>query len=95
MVAMKRTFTCPKCGHTKLFYVPLVADRTQAASQGGHSPARLAYIEQTAMAVFKVANSAGTIEAYACQRCGYIEYYLKEMMPVDGKYVLEVQGPRG
>ena len=91
---MKLTHTCPKCRSTKLFYVPYVADRTANASSGGNAPAQLAYIEEKSLKVFITANSAGTMEAYACQRCGFIEYYLREGLPVDGKFVQEVQGPR-
>ena len=91
---MKKTLQCPKCNCTQLFYVPVVADRHEKAMRGGNSPAKLAYVPQEAMLGHQVADSAGTIEAYACQGCGYVEYYLKERLHIDGTNVIHVQGTR-
>ncbi|WP_437982905.1 hypothetical protein [Sorangium sp. So ce117] len=38
---------------------------------------------------------SGDTEAYVCQQCGYVELYLKERLPVDGKHVRELRRPQG
>ena len=69
-------------------------DRNENAASGGNAPAKLAYVPEKVFLGLEVGNAAGTLEAYGCQECGYVEYYLKELLPIDGKNVMHVQGPR-
>ncbi|WP_231864550.1 MULTISPECIES: hypothetical protein [Sorangium] len=38
---------------------------------------------------------SGKIEAYACQQCGYVEFYLKERLAVDFKHIHDLRRPQG
>jgi predicted nucleic-acid-binding Zn-ribbon protein len=92
---MKRTLTCPKCGSVDLYYVAKVAEGFRNCDVKG---ADLAVIARKTPGVFGTElvhhESTGQLEAYACQRCGYIEHYLKEPLEVDGTLVQAIRGPR-
>ncbi|AUX27551.1 hypothetical protein SOCEGT47_081450 [Sorangium cellulosum] len=88
---MKTTGTCPKCLCTTLWYVERVANNDPCPPAGDTS-----YEFQLAVTgKFHLDGAAGKLEAYACQQCGYVELYLKERLPADGKYIRELRRPQG
>ncbi|WP_437975410.1 hypothetical protein WMF11_46865 [Sorangium sp. So ce295] len=88
---MKTSGTCPKCSCTTLWYVERVANNQCSPPGGDISPE----LQLAVTGKFGLEGTSGKLEAYACQQCGYVEFYLKERLPVDGKYIRELRRPQG
>lgn len=80
---MKETHRCPKCERqgrpgTNVAHLPTVDDS-----------ARIAYVPQalTHKVSFFGAESHGLVEAYVCNDCGYLEYYITDypLPPAESK----------
>lgn len=91
---MKRTHTCPKCGHGHILYIAQIADRV--GDSGHHSkPMSLAHFESAVRVLGLTATqsgNAGELEAGVCRGCGFVEFYVKDpaQIPIDGVYVREI-----
>jgi hypothetical protein len=72
---------CPKCQNTTLLYVQKVAANEDTGTIQEQPTFRLTVTGKGTQA------RAGNLEAYACERCGLVELYLAEPLPVDGHYV--------
>jgi predicted nucleic-acid-binding Zn-ribbon protein len=88
---MKTTGTCPKCLCTSLWYVEYVANNDP--NPGSQQKALQFQLAVTGK--LGLDGTSGRLEAYACQQCGYVELYLKERLPVDGKHIRELRRPQG
>jgi predicted nucleic-acid-binding Zn-ribbon protein len=67
---MKRTKLCPKCQSKDIYYLPEIADH---ASNGGAITPMILGLKKN----FLWGKTDGSIEAFICSQCGYIEWYLK------------------
>ena len=81
---MRTTHTCPKCRHRRLLSIAAVADD---GSLGGLLIAKVPHGRGSF-------RGAGNASAMVCKGCGYAEIYVfePESIPVDGQYVVEVEG---
>ena len=105
---MKLSHTCPKCKGSRLLHLSQVADRVGMEGDelheglrrgllGGPTKAwRVARVPNTDQARWSTAT-AGLIEAYICEGCGYTEFYTRDpdSIPVDGDIVEGIEGPGG
>lgn len=81
---MRKTRVCPKCGSTSLWYIKDVAANRKTGSLQRQPTFGLAVTGNGPAAL------AGPLEAYACQPCGYVEFYLKEPLVADGMNVVQL-----
>jgi predicted nucleic-acid-binding Zn-ribbon protein len=84
---MKNTGTCPKCRNTTLLYIPQVAANTDTGTSQMQPTFRLA-VTGTGWD-----GCSGELQAFACPRCGLVEFYLAQQLPVDGAHVRAVSVP--
>jgi len=80
---MRDTHRCPKCRHDEILHVPAPkdADRDAMAIGGQHS--------------FLAYHPNGRLQAYACTRCGYAEFYVDlrslDVAKIDGAQLLHAE----
>ncbi len=88
---MKQSTTCPKCHHDVLLHVREVTDL-------GHYWRPAAWFLATTVEG-KKSVPHGQVEAFACRRCGFTEFYTQGVaeIPVDGNNICEIRrdGERG
>ena len=82
---MKRSHVCPKCGGRRIW----VIERVQAVEVFGKYGGRRALVDvgltastvTTQGVLFDGTSSenVGTVECWACDGCGYVEYYAHDM----------------
>jgi predicted nucleic-acid-binding Zn-ribbon protein len=82
---LRTSKTCPKCHSTVLWYVRNVAGNEDTGEAQEHPSFKLAVVGTS------YHGTAGKLEAYACQGCGYTEMFLKERLHADGHYVIDVR----
>lgn len=82
---MKAKQQCPKCGSVNLWYVNQVAANEKTGFLQLHPPFQLAVTGNGS------GGREGRLEAYACQQCGLVEFYLKEPLRADGTHVIPIQ----
>ena len=81
---MKTSGVCPKCACAKLLHIRHVAANTETGTSQEQPTFRLA------VNGLGWQGAAGELQAYACTRCGLVELYLAQPLPVDGHFVREV-----
>ena len=84
MKTTRSTKSCTKCQCTALWHVLEVAANTDTGSAQLQPPFKLAVVGNGE------GGTAGPMEAYACQMCGFTEFYLKHGLRADGVHVVEV-----
>lgn len=105
--SMRSNVRCPKCKHTRILHIAQIPDRieggdlgiTEGAEKvvegGPFYPWRIARVP-TPNAGFwgSKVSAAGLVEAYICRRCGFTEFFTKDVdkIPVDGEFVRELKG---
>jgi hypothetical protein len=84
---MKESHRCPKCAHNRVLQIGTVPD----ADADPAVPIRAAAVAYTGFG-----TTAGELEAFVCQRCGYTEFFTKDpaVIPVDGRLVREHVGSK-
>jgi len=84
---MKNTNTCPKCRCTTILHIPHVAANTDTGTSQRQPTFRLAVTGNG------YDGSSGALQAFACTRCGLVEFYLAERLFADGINVREISVP--
>jgi len=82
---MKKSHVCPKCGGRKLWVIDRVHAVEVFGKYGGRT--KLVTVGITAASVTErgaifdseSSVSVGTVECWACDACGYVEYYAHDL----------------
>lgn len=90
---MRTSHVCPKCNHNHILLIEAVADKGDLDLP---SPAHIAIAYVGEGWLGDKTKAAGQLSAAICRQYGYTELYTKDapLIPVDGKYVREVIGPK-
>jgi hypothetical protein len=83
--SMRRTQRCPACGEQRILYVPKVREHAHSIPQ----PFQLGLHG----GFWSGPQGGAQLEAYACEACGLVEWYLAEPLEVDGKNVKRLELP--
>ena len=78
---MKKEKKCPKCESTEILKIESVAANEETGIRQIQPTFRLAVNGNGSSA------RIGELEAYACNECLYVEFYLKRKLSSDGNYV--------
>jgi predicted nucleic-acid-binding Zn-ribbon protein len=81
---MRKSRVCPKCNSKRLWYIKDVAANRRTGSIQRQPTFDLAVTGNGPY------THAGPLEAYACQLCGYVEFYLKEGLVADGVNIVQL-----
>ena len=76
-MSLKRDLRCPQCDHAVVLHVKRVFPRFDG--NDGRYSATLALYNK-----FGIMSTKGEVEAYVCDRCGFIEFYAVSPIEVDG-----------
>jgi len=83
---MRNSFKCPKCGGQKLWAIEHVQHVDAFGKVGGYTkvaPSSLTAAEMPEKGLLwgenVVAKSVGTLEAWACDTCSYVEFYAHDL----------------
>lgn len=87
---MKKSHACPKCGGRKLWVIEHVQAVEVFGKYGGRrslAPVGLTASSVTTPGVLfggTTIENVGTVECWACDGCGYVEYYAHDMAKLVG-----------
>lgn len=81
---MKKAKKCPKCESSDILKIDSVAANEETGYLQRQPTFKLAVIGNG------TGGRSGELEAYACQECLYVEFYLKQRIWVDGNNVTKL-----
>lgn len=91
---MRKRHVCPKCRHNHILIIEAVPDTGEYSTEIRHLHVAVVFAGDGWFG--DKTQTAGKLSACVCRQCGYTELYTRDapLIPVDGKYVREVVGPK-
>jgi hypothetical protein len=89
--SMRLTSRCSACGAAGVLYMPKVITHVQDPPGIIPRPIPLRVGIQHKPFLYGEPVGGAHVDAYACERCGHLEWNLREPPPVDGESVMRLE----